>query len=91
MNVEKVMTRGVVSCSTTDTLNRAAQIMWEHDEHGRVAGVVTDRDLCMAAYTNGGTLTDMPVMQAVSRPRASLALPFVPEVRAATPTTDRTT
>jgi CBS domain-containing protein len=44
-----------------DTLNFAAQLMWEHDcgvapvvkENGRLCGVITDRDICMAAYTQG--------------------------------------
>jgi CBS-domain-containing membrane protein len=46
----------------TDTLDRAAQRMWDHaigaivvvDEHGQVVGRITDRDACMAAYLLGG-------------------------------------
>jgi CBS-domain-containing membrane protein len=43
--------------------------MWERDcgivpvvdAEGRVVGVVTDRDLCMASYTQGRALTAVPV------------------------------
>jgi CBS domain-containing protein len=69
MNVEQVMTRDVKSCSPHDTLNTAARIMWENDcgcvpvvdENARVVGVLTDRDICMATYTQGRTLTDIQV------------------------------
>jgi CBS domain-containing protein len=62
--VGNVMTRAVSTCSTADTLHRAAQIMWERDcgivpvvdSEGRVVGVVTDRDLCIASYTQGRPL-----------------------------------
>jgi CBS domain-containing protein len=47
-------------CSPQDSLNRAAQIMWESDcgavpvvSDGRLVGIVTDRDICMATYTRG--------------------------------------
>jgi CBS domain-containing protein len=66
MKVEQLMTKQVATCAPDDTLNEAARIMWEHDcgivpiveggETPRVIGVVTDRDLCMAAYTRGQPL-----------------------------------
>ena len=31
MKVEQLMTRDVEVCTETDTLNRAAELMWEHD------------------------------------------------------------
>ncbi len=69
-----VMTRDVSSCSMSDNLNRAAQLMWESDcgalpivdEHGTLVGMVTDRDICMAAYTKGRPLTEIPVTCAMS-------------------------
>src|SRR5262249_40110788 len=49
-----------------DTLNEAARIMWERDcgfvpvvadrSDPRLVGVITDRDICMAAYTKGEPL-----------------------------------
>lgn len=76
MKVSDLMTADVATCAPTDSLNRAAQIMWERrcgavvvvDENGRAAGVVTDRDVCMAAYTQGRRLDDIPVTTAMSRP-----------------------
>lgn len=75
MNIEKVMTRAVCTCSPGDTLNRAAQIMWENDcgalpvidEQRRVVGVITDRDVCMACYTQGLSLGAMAVSSAMSK------------------------
>lgn len=71
MLVEQIMTKRVATCSPGDTLNEAARIMWEHDcgivpivedaENRRVAGVVTDRDVCMAAYTRGQPLSQIRV------------------------------
>jgi len=89
MNVEKLMTQGVVACRADDMLNDAARIMWEHDcgfvpivesdARPRVVGVVTDRDLCMAAYTRGRALWEIRIGDVMStavrscRPTESLA------------------
>jgi CBS domain-containing protein len=78
MRVEQLMTRHVETCRTSDRLNRAAQIMWEHDcgvvpvmteadGTARIAGMITDRDICMAAYTQGRRLEDIPVASAMSQ------------------------
>jgi CBS domain-containing protein len=71
MKVEQLMTKDVRCCSRSDSANDAARVMWEHDcgfvpvvepdGSGRVAGVVTDRDLCIAAYTQGRPLRDIPL------------------------------
>jgi CBS domain-containing protein len=55
-------------------MERAAQIMWEGDcgcvpivdARRNVQGMITDRDLCMAAYTRGQALSSMSVAQAMS-------------------------
>lgn len=75
MKISELMTRTVRVCRATDTLDRAAQLMWEYDigaiavvdEHGRVVGMITDRDACMAAYTCGGALCDIPVATAMAK------------------------
>ena len=77
MKVEQLMTRDVEVCTETDTLNRAAELMWEHDcgwvpvinanGDGGVIGVVTDRDIAMAAYTQGKPLWAIPVGAAMAR------------------------
>jgi CBS domain-containing protein len=76
MNVERLMTRNVASCRADDTLNEAARVMWEHDcgfvpivegdARPRIVGVVTDRDLCMAAYTRGRTLREIRIGDVMS-------------------------
>ncbi len=75
MKVEQLMTSDVKTCLPLDTLNRAAQLMWENDcgcipvidGEARVIGVLTDRDICMAAYTQGKTLGELPVVSAMSK------------------------
>jgi len=75
MKVEQVMTRDVKLCHAEDSLNDAARLMWDHacgcvpvvDAADRVVGVLTDRDVCMAAYTRGMPLGDMTVSSAMSR------------------------
>jgi CBS-domain-containing membrane protein len=74
MNVAELMTRDVPTCRTDDSLNRAAQLMWERccgslpvvDESDHVVGVVTDRDVTMAAYTQGRPIQEIPVAVAMS-------------------------
>ena len=74
MKVADLMTRAVRACTIHDSLNAAARIMWDHDcgcapvvdAHGRLAGIVTDRDVCMAAYTQGVPLAAIPVERAMS-------------------------
>jgi CBS domain-containing protein len=49
--------------------------MWEHDcgfipvvrDDGELAGVITDRDICMAAFTQGRLLEDILVNTAMAR------------------------
>jgi CBS domain-containing protein len=74
MKIEKVMTRNPHVCSPADTMNHAAQMMWEGDcgflpvvDGGRVVGVVTDRDICMGAYTQGVPLWGVPISSVMSK------------------------
>jgi CBS domain-containing protein len=77
MRVEQVMSHDVKVCLASDTLNHAAELMWNHncgflpvvcDEASRILiGVITDRDLAMAAYTQGKTLWAVPVSIAMAR------------------------
>jgi CBS domain-containing protein len=74
MNVGRIMTHNVKSCHPQDSLNRAAQIMWENrcgavpvvDQDLRPIGFITDRDVCMAAYTQGKDLGALPVELAMA-------------------------
>jgi CBS-domain-containing membrane protein len=75
MNASELMTTSVKSCSNSDTLQRAAQLMWEDDcgavpvvdADNRVVGIVTDRDICMAAYTQGRPLWQIPISSAMAK------------------------
>jgi len=69
MKVEQIMNRDVKTCRPQDSLNKAARIMWEEpcgavpvvDDLRRPIGFLTDRDICMAAYTQGRPLEEMRV------------------------------
>ncbi len=74
MKIEKVMSTDVHSCSERDSLEYAAKLMWEHDcgalpvtEEGLAIGVITDRDICMAAYIQGKALRDISVGGVMAR------------------------
>lgn len=75
MNVETVMTRDPRSCSIQDSLHQAARLMWDNDcgvvpvvdETGRLRGLVTDRDVCMAGYTQGKPPHDIAIESVMSR------------------------
>jgi CBS domain-containing protein len=75
MKVEQIMNRDVKTCAPHDPLNKAAQMMWDTpcgavpvvDEQCRPVGFLTDRDVCMAAYTQNKPLTELPVELAMAR------------------------
>lgn len=59
MKVDEVMTRDVQSCKPDTNLAAAAMRMWDGDfgtlpvvdDAGKVLGMITDRDICIAAAT----------------------------------------
>lgn len=75
MNVGQLMNRSVETCRPDDNLALAASRMWDHDvgclpvlgSDGRVTGMITDRDICMAAFTQGRPLWEIPVQIAMSK------------------------
>ena len=74
MTVEQIMNRNIKVCGPQESLNRAAQIMWEGscgavpvvNEQFRPIGFLTDRDICMAAYTQGKSLAELRVETAMA-------------------------
>ncbi len=64
MFVRDAMTKDVWTCQEDETLAVAARIMWDHDVGAvpvvdvarKLVGIVTDRDICMAAYFTGKPL-----------------------------------
>ena len=77
MNVEQLMSRPVHCCTAQDSLARAAELMWEFDcglvpvvaDEGaaQLAGVITDRDICMNAMFAGRPLNELRVAEAMAR------------------------
>jgi CBS domain-containing protein len=73
-----------ISCHVNDTLNIAAQRMWDADigalivvnDDGKVTGVLTDRDICMATFTQGRAPSEILVNSAMS----SHVVPASPDV-----------
>ncbi len=82
MNVRDVMSRDVESCSPDNDLAAAAMIMWRNDcgfvpiveNDGRVVGVITDRDICMATATRHQAPMSLRVRD-VMPPRAHTVRP----------------
>jgi CBS domain-containing protein len=74
MRIEDLMTLNVHTCFVDDTLEQAAHSMWEWDvgclvvidAHRRPIGMITDRDLAMAAYTQGVPLRNARVSSAMA-------------------------
>ncbi len=74
MRAQELMTRTIVTCHVNDTMADAAAKLWDHDcgaipvvdDDGRLTGMITDRDLCMAAYLRGRPLDELLVNSAMS-------------------------
>lgn len=75
MRAEQLMTQPIVKCHANDTLDIAAQLMWDHDcgaivvvrSDGRLAGMLTDRDICMAAHHASRPLNEILVNTAMAQ------------------------
>lgn len=83
MKAEDLMTRTVLTCSPDDSLEQAARVMWESDvgclvvmEDGQTPiAMITDRDIAMAAYTQGVALRDARVESAMSKRVLTCSVP----------------
>jgi CBS domain-containing protein len=75
MNANDLMTREPRSVRTTDRLDAVARVLWEQDcgivpvvdAANVLVGVVTDRDLCIASYTQGRPLNEIAVLGPMAR------------------------
>lgn len=69
-----VMRTEVSVCSPNDSLEQAARLMWDHDcgalpvldDGGAVMAMLTDRDICMATFTQGRPPSECGVSSAMS-------------------------
>ena len=72
---QDVMQSPAVCCHEHATLHDAARLMWDHDlgalpvvnDALQPIGMITDRDACMAAYTQGIALFQSAVASAMSK------------------------
>jgi CBS domain-containing protein len=77
MRVDELMTQPTHCCQPEDTLERAAQLMWDKDcgciavctgnGASRIVGLITDRDICMHALFQGKSLRELRVGDAMSQ------------------------
>ena len=75
MQVKDILTSNVKTCRRGDSCRDAARILWENDcgcvpvldDEGKAIAMITDRDICMAAYFQGRALHEIPVESAMSR------------------------
>jgi CBS domain-containing protein len=73
MKVQDVMTRDVHTCRPDTNLAMAAMQMWDGDfgvlpveNGGRIVGMITDRDICMAAATKHRDPTTIQVEEVIT-------------------------
>jgi CBS domain-containing protein len=75
MTIKDLMSRDVHTVRLGDHLDAAARVLWDRDcgavpvvdGNGAVVGMITDRDICMAALTQGRPLGEIPVTVAMAR------------------------
>lgn len=75
VRVQGVMTEEVRSCTPNTPLSDSAAILWDRDrgalpviEDGKVAGITTDRDICIALGTRDRLPHTVPMRDAGTRP-----------------------
>jgi len=74
MKVQDVMTRNVKSCRPESSVDQAAMLMWDNDcgalpvvdNESRVMGMITDRDIAIAASSRGQVTSQIRVGDVMS-------------------------
>lgn len=75
MLVQDAMVKSIVACTPETDLAAVAGKMWEHDcgvipvvdDHKRVIGMITDRDICIAVGTRNSCAASIQVGEVMSR------------------------
>jgi CBS domain-containing protein len=75
MVVKEIMSREVTTCKPDATLESAAILMWDGDcgtvavidDEGKVIGIITDRDICMAVALQHKAASEIQVQEIMSR------------------------
>ena len=76
MKVQDLMSTPAYTCGHTSHIDEAARLMRDNDvgsipvtdASGRLKGVITDRDVSMAAYSKAKRLAEIPVRSVMSTP-----------------------
>jgi CBS domain-containing protein len=74
MKIQDIMTSDVQCCGPDTNLAAAAKMMWDSDcgalpvlnAQDRLMGLITDRDICMAAATKNKPASDITVWETMS-------------------------
>ena len=73
MKIKDIMTTEVGFCTPQDNLAEAVRVMWEKDcgsvpvvADGKVVGIITDRDICVAVATTNMPASTVPVQAVIS-------------------------
>lgn len=73
MKIKSIMSTDVKFIHVNSSLNDAACLMWDKDcgalpvlDNDAVVGMITDRDIAMAAYLQGGLISHLQVKNAMS-------------------------
>lgn len=74
MKVQDLMTSPVQSCGVDTNLAAAAGMMWDSDcgilpvvdRSGKVVGMISDRDICMAVATKGRKASEIAVWESIT-------------------------
>lgn len=75
MKVSDLIQRDVITCSDRDSAEHVAALMWQYDvgcvpvidEGCRVIGMITDRDIAMAAFLQGRPLRSITVSTVMAK------------------------
>jgi CBS-domain-containing membrane protein len=75
MKIRDLMCSCVQTCRAQDSLAKAAELMWDFDcgavpvvdDQGALVGMITDRDIAMAAYLQGKLLSEARVFTVMAR------------------------
>jgi CBS domain-containing protein len=74
MKAENIMTRNVCTCRPETSLAQVAALMWDHDcgvmpvvdDMNRIMGMITDRDIAIAAATKDRRATEINAGEVMS-------------------------
>jgi CBS domain-containing protein len=74
MKVKEILTANPKVCTRTTNLAEAASFMWDYDcgilpvvgDEGKVVGLITDRDICIAGATKNRNLSNIAVEETMT-------------------------